>query len=170
MKVGILGSGFMGRTHARAYAKMKGVEVAAISSRHLEKAETLTNEVSGRATNDNLAIINDPSIDAISNTLPTHLHAEYTTAALRAGKHVLLEKPFALTAVDCDDMIAAQKESGKVLLVAHVLRFGAAVFARRLRAERQNREAAICRGDPPLAIAWLGRLVPQPGLEWGRGA
>ena len=123
MKVGILGSGFMGRTHARAYAKMKGVEVAAISSRHLEKAERLANEVGGRATTDNLAIIDDPSIDAISNTLPTHLHAEYTIAALKAGKHVLLEKPFALTAVGCDGMIAAQKESGKVLLVAHVLRF-----------------------------------------------
>jgi UDP-N-acetylglucosamine 3-dehydrogenase len=123
MKVGILGSGFMGRTHARAYAKMKGVEVAAISALHLEKAERLANEVGGRATTDNLAIIDDPSIDAITNTLPTHLHAEYTIAALKAGKHVLLEKPFALTAVGCDDMIAAQKESGKVLLVAHVLRF-----------------------------------------------
>ena len=123
MKVGILGSGFMGRTHARAYAKIKGVEVAAISSRHLEKAETLANEIGGRATTDNLAIIDDPSIDAISNTLPTHLHAQHTIAALKAGKHVLLEKPFALTAVDCDGMIAAQKDSGKVLLVAHVLRF-----------------------------------------------
>ena len=91
-------------------AKMKGVEVAAISSRHLEKAETFANEVGGRATTDNLAIIDDPSIDAISNTLPTHLHAEYTIAALKAGKHVLLEKPFALTAVGCDGMIAAQKE------------------------------------------------------------
>ena len=70
-----------------------------------------------------MAIIDDPSIDAISNTLPTHLHAEYTVAALKAGKHVLLEKPFALTAAGCDGMIAAQKESGKVLLVAHVLRF-----------------------------------------------
>ena len=59
MKVGILGSGFMGRTHARAYAKMKGVEVAAISSRHLEKAQTLANEIGGRATTDNLAIIED---------------------------------------------------------------------------------------------------------------
>jgi UDP-N-acetylglucosamine 3-dehydrogenase len=148
MKVGILGSGFMGRTHARAYAKMKGVEVAAISSRHLEKAETLASEVGGRATTDNLAIIDDPSIDAISNTLPTHLHAEYTIAALRAGKHVLLEKPFALTAVGCDDMIAAQKESGKVLLVAHVLRFWGDYVS---LADRP-----ILRGDPPIAIAWLG--------------
>ena len=60
MKVGVLGSGFMGGTHARAYAKMKGVEVAAISSRHLEKAKGLANEVGGRATTDNLAIIGDP--------------------------------------------------------------------------------------------------------------
>ncbi|HZZ63225.1 MAG TPA: Gfo/Idh/MocA family oxidoreductase [Roseiarcus sp.] len=123
MKVGVLGSGFMGGTHARAYAKIKGVEVAAVSSRRLEKAQRLAEEVGGRATTDDLAIISDPSIDAISNTLPTHLHAEYTTAALKAGKHVLLEKPFALTAGDCDGMMAAQKESGKVLLVAHVLRF-----------------------------------------------
>jgi predicted dehydrogenase len=70
-----------------------------------------------------MAIINDPSIDAISNTLPTHLHAEYTIAALKAGKHVLLEKPFALTAPGCDGMMAAAKASGKVLMVAHVLRF-----------------------------------------------
>jgi predicted dehydrogenase len=123
MRIGILGSGFMGGTHARAYAKIKGVEVAAVSSRRLGKAQKLADEVGGRATTDDMAIVNDPSIDAVSNTLPTHLHAEYTVAALKAGKHVLLEKPFALTAAGCDGMIAAQKESGKILLVAHVLRF-----------------------------------------------
>ena len=76
MKIGILGSGFMGGTHARAYAKIPGVEVAAVSSRHLDKAEKLANEVGARATTDDCTIIEDPSIDAISNTLPTHLHAE----------------------------------------------------------------------------------------------
>jgi UDP-N-acetylglucosamine 3-dehydrogenase len=125
MRVGILGSGFMGGTHARAYAKIKGVEVVAVSSRRLNNAQKLADEVGGRATTDDMAIVNDPSIDAISNTLPTHLHAEYTVAALKAGKHVLLEKPFALTAAGCDAMIAAQKETGKILLVAHVLRFWA---------------------------------------------
>ena len=117
------GSGFMGGVHARAYAKMEGVEVVAVSSLRPDKAQGLAREVGGRATTDNMSIINDPSIDAISNTLPTYLHAEFTTAALRAGKHVLLEKPFALTAAGCDGMIAAQKESGKILLVAHVVRF-----------------------------------------------
>jgi predicted dehydrogenase len=123
MKVGVLGSGFMGGTHARAYARIKGVEVASVSSRRLDKAEKLAAEVGAKATTDDWAIINDPTIDAISNTLPTHLHAEATIAALNAGKHVLLEKPFALTGAGCDEMIAAQGKSGKILQIAHVVRF-----------------------------------------------
>jgi UDP-N-acetylglucosamine 3-dehydrogenase len=123
MKVGILGSGFMGRTHGQAYSKIEGVSIAAVSSRDLTKAERLAKEVGGRATTDDRSILEDPSIDAISNTLPTHLHPETTIAALKAGKHVLLEKPFALTATDCDGMIAAARETGRTLMVAHVLRF-----------------------------------------------
>ena len=123
MRIGILGSGFMGRTHAHAFAAIAGVEVAAVSSRHLDKAQALAATVGARATTDDRSIIDDPSIDAISNTLPTHLHGETTIAALRAGKHVLLEKPFALTAADCDGMIAAERETGRILMIAHVLRF-----------------------------------------------
>jgi len=123
MRIGILGSGFMGGTHARAYAKIPGVDVAAVSSRHLDKAEKLAGEVGARATTDDRSIIEDPTIDAISNTLPTHLHPDSTIAALEAGKHVLLEKPFALTAPECDGMIATAASTGRMLMVAHVLRF-----------------------------------------------
>lgn len=123
MRIGILGSGFMGQTHARAYAKIPGVEIVAISSRHIDKAEKLAAEVGGKGVTDDRAIIEDASIDAISNTLPTHLHPDSTIAALEAGKHVLLEKPFALTAPDCDGMIAAAKASGRILMLAHVCRF-----------------------------------------------
>ena len=123
LKIGILGAGFMGRTHALAYAKIPGVSVAAVSSRHLEKAEKLANDVGARATTDDRSIIEDPSIVAISNTLPTPLHIEPTIAALRAGKHVLLEKPLALRAADGDALIAAANETGRTLMIAHVLRF-----------------------------------------------
>lgn len=123
MNIGILGAGFMGRTHARAFAKLSDVNVLAVSSRTLANAQKLATEVGAASTDDALAIINDPNIDAISNTLPNHLHAEWTIAALKAGKSVLLEKPFGLTAVDCDAMIAAQKKSRKPLMIAHVLRF-----------------------------------------------
>ena len=106
MRVGILGSGFMGG-NARACL----LQIAGCSGRRRlvalpEKAEKLAAEFGARATTDDLEIVDDPSIDVISNTLPTHLHAQFTIAALQAGKHVLLEKPFALTEADCDAMIA----------------------------------------------------------------
>ena len=61
--------------------------------------------------------------EAVLVTTPVGGHVPVALAALKAGKHVLLEKPFALTAKDCDGMIAAAKESGRILMVAHVLRF-----------------------------------------------
>jgi predicted dehydrogenase len=91
MKVGILGAGFMGGTHARAFRKIPGVEIVAVSSRSRDKAEKLAAEVGGRATTSDMDVVNDSSIEAISNTLPTHLHEEFTVAALKAGKHVILE-------------------------------------------------------------------------------
>jgi predicted dehydrogenase len=123
MNVGVLGSGFMGGTHARAYVKIPGVQVVAVSSRSHEKAAKLAAEVGARPVTDEMAIINDPTIDAISVTLPSHLHKPFTVAALTAGKHVLVEKPFGLNVADCDAMMAAQAQSGKTLMVAHVLRF-----------------------------------------------
>src|SRR6185369_17480537 len=83
----------------------------------------LAAEVGARATTDDRSIIEDPSIDAISNTLPTHLHADPTIAALEAGKHVLLEKPLVLQAADADGMFKATTKTGRTLMVAHVLRF-----------------------------------------------
>jgi predicted dehydrogenase len=68
------------------------------------------------------ALLADPEIDVIYNPLPNHLHAEWTIKALRAGKHVLCEKPFALTLADVDAMSAASKETGKVLAEAFMYR------------------------------------------------
>ncbi len=123
MNVGILGAGFMGGTHARGYAKIEGVQIAAISSRTLDNAKKLTEEVGGRPTTDDLSILNDPAIDIVSITLPTYLHKPMLLAALQTGKHVLLEKPFALNTIDCDEMIAAWQKSGKLLMVGQTLRF-----------------------------------------------
>jgi predicted dehydrogenase len=64
----------------------------------------------------------DPEIDVIYNSLPNHLHAEWTIKALRAGKHVLCEKPFALTLADVDAMSQAAHETGKVLEEAFMYR------------------------------------------------
>ena len=172
MKIGILGSGFMGgnpcpRLCQDPRRQHRGGLVA--QSRQGGEARARKSAAARPPTTARSSRI--PSIDAISNTLPTHLHAETTIAALKAGKHVLLEKPFALTAADCDGMIAAAKETGRTLMVAHVLRFwGEYVSLVELRAERQARQADFGGGDAAFAASGLGRLVPQPGLERRRGA
>lgn len=125
MNVAILGAGAMGQTHAHAFAKLLDVNVVGISSRTLQKARDLAHQVGAEATTDDLALATDPRVDAVGITLPTHLHKKFTLAALNAGKHVLLEKPFALTLADCDAMIRAAKKLRRVFMLAHVLRFWA---------------------------------------------
>ncbi len=123
IRVGILGAGFMGATHARVYARQPGAQVAGVWSRDPRRAATLAAEVGARTYTSAEALLTDPAIDAVSVTLPTHLHAGYTVAALEMGKHVLVEKPMALTLDQCDAMMLAHAHAGRVLMVAHVLRF-----------------------------------------------
>jgi predicted dehydrogenase len=123
LKVGILGAGFMGSTHARAFAKLAGVQVVAVSSRSMEKATKLAQEVGAEAVTDHMALATDGRLDLISNTLPTNLHHQPTLAALNAGKHVFLEKPMGLSVAECDTMLVTAMKNKRLLMIAHVLRF-----------------------------------------------
>jgi predicted dehydrogenase len=123
VRVGILGAGFMGGTHARAFAKLQDVEIVGVSSRTRDKAEKLAKEYAAEPFTDSLALATDPRVDAVSITLPTQVHLEYTRAALAAGKHVLCEKPMACTLDECDEMIAAARTYARFLMVGQTLRF-----------------------------------------------
>jgi predicted dehydrogenase len=68
-------------------------------------------------------LLADPDIDLIDVCSPTHLHASMALAALKAGKHVLVEKAIALTTDDADAMVRTARAAGKLLMVAHVLPF-----------------------------------------------
>ena len=68
-------------------------------------------------------LINDPEIDAVSVCVENRNHAEITNAALYAGKHVLVEKPMAVTLAECESMVAAAEFNGKHLMVGHNVRF-----------------------------------------------
>jgi UDP-N-acetylglucosamine 3-dehydrogenase len=123
LKVGILGAGFMGSTHARAFAALPDVQVVGISSRSVDKAAALAAELGAEPWTDALALARDPRLDAVSVTLPSNLHLAYADAALDAGKHVLVEKPMGLSIGECDAMIEAAERNDRLLMVAHVLRF-----------------------------------------------
>jgi predicted dehydrogenase len=111
MRVGVLGRGFMGRTHLEALHEIPDVEVAA--ERDIAK------------------MIADPTVEAVDICLPTNLHASVALEALQAGKHVLVEKPMALDVETSWQMIARAKKQKRVLMVAQVLRFLPAYVALR---------------------------------------
>jgi xylose dehydrogenase (NAD/NADP) len=97
--------------------------LAAVASRSQATADSYAREWKiPRALGSYDALLNDPEIDVIYNPLPNSLHAEWTIKALRAGKHVLCEKPMALTLVELDAMADAAKESGRVLAEAFMYR------------------------------------------------
>jgi predicted dehydrogenase len=123
LRVAVLGAGFMGSTHGRAYAAMPDVEVAGIYAHSGRRAEPLAAELGTTWTDDLGALLADPSIAAIDVCLPTPQHRAATEAALAAGKHVLLEKPLALTRQDADALVALAEGTDKVVMIAHVLRF-----------------------------------------------
>ena len=127
----------MGATHLEAWSKVPGFELGAVSSKDDKK---LAGDLSGTAGNLDRGgqqmdfgdaaryhtaeeLFADPNIDAVDLCTPSYLHASQAIAALEAGKHVLVEKPMALTAEECDRMIEASQKAGKVLMVAQVLRF-----------------------------------------------
>ncbi len=76
-----------------------------------------------RVAADYRAVIDDPDIDVVYNPLPMHLHAEWTIAALRAGKDVLCEKPFAANAAEAERMVQVAAETGRVLVEAFHYRY-----------------------------------------------
>lgn len=163
LNVAVLGAGFMGGTHARAFANLEDVNVVAVSSRSEEKARALAEEVGCQWTTDSMALVNDSRVEAVSVTLPTHLHRDFTVAALAAGKHVFVEKPMALTVEDCDAMIRAAEETDRVLMVAHVLRFWPEYVA--LAEVLESGQL----GAPISAVA--SRLCEPPGwAEWFKDA
>jgi predicted dehydrogenase len=137
VRIGIVGVGFMGMIHYLAARKLQGAKVAAICSRDEKKLAGDWRSIQGnfgprgemmdlagikkyRSLDDLLA---DPDVDLIDACNPTNLHPDTALRALKAGKHVLVEKAIALDTKDADAMVAAARQAGKLLMVAHVLPF-----------------------------------------------
>ena len=105
-------------------AENEDVVVAAVAARDRGRAEAFAQKHGIETVYDSYdAVINDDSLDAIYNPLPISHHLEYTVKALRAGKHVLCEKSFALNAGEAEEMAAVGRETGLVLLEAFHYRY-----------------------------------------------
>lgn len=124
IRVGLVGCGGMAQNHVARFEKIRDrIEVVAAVDIDRNKAETTAKALGAgtKAALDYHEII--PEADAALLVLPHHLHHAVTMDFLRAGKHVLVEKPLANTEKECLEMIAEAKKSGKILMVAYCMRF-----------------------------------------------
>jgi predicted dehydrogenase len=120
IRMGLVGPGFIAAHHIDAVRRLGNVEVAAIAGSSVESARRKAREWNiGRASGDYHELTGDPAIDVIHNTTPNHLHFEVSLAALRAGKHVVADKPLAMDAEQCRQLHDAAVQAG----VAHVVTF-----------------------------------------------
>lgn len=125
--VGLIGSGFMGKSHALAWTSVQAVfgDVSPIKLAHLGEADALlavrrARELGfAKGSGDWRAVINDPAVDVVSITTPNVFHAEMTITALQAGKHVWCEKPMAPSFGEAETMAAAAKASGKAAVLGY---------------------------------------------------
>jgi len=122
---GIISTAKIGREQViPAIQQSSNGRVVAVGSRDADKAREFAAELGiERAYGSYADLIADPEIDAIYNPLPNDGHMPWTIGALKAGKHVLCEKPFAMNAAETVEMIAAAKEAGKHLMEAFMWRY-----------------------------------------------
>jgi predicted dehydrogenase len=123
LKWGLLSTAHINRALIPVLKASTRNDLVAVASRSQAAAEAYAREWGiQRAHASYEALLEDPEIDLIYNSLPNHLHAEWSIKAMRAGKHVLCEKPLALTLADVDSMRAEAQQSGKVLAEAFMYR------------------------------------------------
>lgn len=140
IRVGIIGGGWMGKTHAEAWKKNEGrAELAAVADVSIARATELCDlfGAEGARPETSLdAVLADDRIDAVDICLPHHLHAQTILAAARAGKHVMCEKPLCLTLDEAKAIRDGVGQAGVTFMSAHNNLFAAGlVEARRILAE-----------------------------------
>jgi len=161
LRVGVLGSGFAARElHLPVLSSLSGVEVSAIFGIPYEDALMLARRFKiPKVTDDWRSVVHDPSIDVVLVATPTYTHRAIAEEAIKAGKHVMLEKPIALTVKDGEELVKAYEAGGVKLMVAHCLRF----WPEYVRARELVMAGRV--GEPRVARAY--RLSSHPG-RWFR--
>jgi predicted dehydrogenase len=124
IKVGMIGCGNLGRTHAKCIAELEGIRLSGCFDVYKPSAEKLMEEFGADyATDDPDQLFNDPSIDVVYVCTMHDTHAEYCIRAMESGKHVLVEKPLAMTVEECVAVGETVKRTGKTLFTAFKMRY-----------------------------------------------
>ncbi|MCR1898367.1 Gfo/Idh/MocA family oxidoreductase [Irregularibacter muris] len=127
VKIGIIGCGKIAQVrHIPEYKENKNAEIVGFYGRNEDRTQKMVEKYGGKSYTSYEELLANPGIDAVSICTANHVHAEMAIAALKAGKHVLCEKPMATRLEDCEKMVEVAKRTGKLLMIGHNQRYAKA--------------------------------------------
>lgn len=167
VKVAVVGAGYWGVNHVRSFARLPGCELTRVcdpDAKNRARAAGLC--PSARLGDSYEEVLADPEVDAVVLATPAVLHARQALAALAANKHVLVEKPMALTTADAEQLVARAESAGRTFMVGHLMLYHAAVL--RLREMIQAGDIGAVYYLYALRVN-LGRLRQDENAMWSLG-
>ncbi|MEE9615588.1 MAG: Gfo/Idh/MocA family oxidoreductase [Anaerolineae bacterium] len=124
VRIALTGTGYIAKIHAQAIQNTLEAEIVAVANHRPESMQAFAAEFGiSRQCPDVDALLADGDVDALVVCTPNYLHAPQAIAALKAGVHVMVEKPMAMNAAEAKTMLEASQASGVLLMVAHCWRF-----------------------------------------------
>ncbi len=121
VKCGVIGVGSLGQHHARIYASLPNVELVGITDANPERAAEIAEKYGTRVFDSPVALAE--SCEAVSIVVPTDLHSQVAVPVMKAGAHVLIEKPICASLEEAHEVLATAKETGRLVQVGHIEHF-----------------------------------------------
>ena len=160
--VGMIGAGGIARSHMNAIAQNDNIRVVGVMDIDAGRAGSAAGEHGARAYTDLDALLADSEVEGVIVCTPHNQHGDQVVAAAEAGKHVLVEKPMALTVEACDRMIAACDRANRILMVGQVMRH----YPVSRKVKGDDRRGGHRRGGTP-APAAAGQFQSGPAERAG---
>ncbi|NOQ35678.1 MAG: gfo/Idh/MocA family oxidoreductase [Methylococcaceae bacterium] len=126
LKCAVIGTGYLGKFHAEKYAGLDDCELVAVVDTNEEVANEIAQKHGAKALTDYESLLGQ--VDAVSIVVPTSLHHKVSKDFLKAGAHVLVEKPITVTVAEAEELIAIANEKKLILQVGHLERFNPAIL------------------------------------------
>jgi predicted dehydrogenase len=164
LSVGIIGTGFGAKVHVPAFRTVPGVEVTAIAGQDRQKAALVAQTLGIPTVHDSWQnLIDDEKVGAVVVAVPPAAHYDVVTAALRAGKHVLCEKPFGVNANEAARLLELSRKGGTVCMVDYLFRMA----PERMRLQELLAAGAVGR-ITRVTVEWTvrGRAAGQSAWSW----
>ena len=166
VRIGVVGTGVIGQLmHLPILAERADVELSAVADLDLAKAKTIASRFGIPRVLDDEALVADDEIGGVVICAPSFVHEELATECLRAGKHVLVERPLALSAGGVRHLLRVSEETGRGMVLGMSHRYQPNV-----RALRSAIAGGILGEISAVRVDWLNRAVRRPRTGWRRRA